>query len=69
MDCGVENERLPTDLGWTKQATPILLTEVLHMSTVIGNSSTLITPGGPAAHRKRSTVIRRDIHTGQVFNP
>ena len=60
----VENERLPTELGWSKQANEVVLEQVLRISGLIANSSTLLTPtvGGAQPHKR--AVTQRDLHTG-----
>jgi hypothetical protein len=54
-----QNERLPTSLGWSKQANVIQLTDVMAMSQLIASATSLIT-GSTAAH----SATRRDLHWG-----
>ncbi|KAL3425447.1 hypothetical protein PVAG01_02238 [Phlyctema vagabunda] len=55
-----ENERLPTELGWTKKEAQVNVEDVLRISQLLTNSSTLLT-GGEAAHAE----TRRDFHGGR----
>ncbi|KAE8443282.1 hypothetical protein EG329_001998 [Mollisiaceae sp. DMI_Dod_QoI] len=56
-----ENEKLPIELGWTKQATPITLDQVTSISQLINNATSLITTAAPVQAAKR-----RDLHSGVV---
>ncbi|KAH7409513.1 Chloroperoxidase [Cadophora sp. MPI-SDFR-AT-0126] len=62
-----QNERLPTDLGFVKQASPITLDQVLATSKLIANAANLITPtdnSTETAHRRREALKIRDLHIG-----
>lgn len=48
-----ENEKLPTELGWVKQANEINLEDVMRMSEIIANATNLITPTTPKVVGKR----------------
>lgn len=62
IDRLVENERLPSELGWTKKSNPVTLEQIGRMSQLIGNATNLLT-GGNAPE----TVDRRDLHGGRMF--
>ncbi|KAF9633280.1 Chloroperoxidase [Lasiodiplodia theobromae] len=55
-----ENERLPSELGWVRQAEVVKLEDVMRLSEIVGNATSLITGGSEASHAKR----RRDLHAG-----
>ncbi|PVH69891.1 Cloroperoxidase [Cadophora sp. DSE1049] len=57
-----ENERLPSELGWTKQANVVNLEDVGRLSEAIGNATSLLTTSEPAQAAKR-----RDLHSGFSF--
>ncbi|KAG9231169.1 Peroxidase, family 2-domain-containing protein [Amylocarpus encephaloides] len=66
-----ENERLPSDLGWTKQTNGIDLEIVLKMSEIIGNAANLIAHTKPATHASSRRLGRggmkiqmRDLYSG-----
>ncbi|CZR56209.1 related to chloroperoxidase [Phialocephala subalpina] len=64
-----ENEKLPTELGWTKQATPINLDQVGTTSQLISNATSLITASQPAAAQavlSRRNLVR-DLHSGGLI--
>jgi hypothetical protein len=61
LTCDSENERLPTELGWTKQANVIQLADVSRMAQVISNATSLFTTSKPVV------VDRRDLHSGFSF--
>ncbi|KAF4626556.1 heme-thiolate peroxidase [Cudoniella acicularis] len=58
-----QNEKLPVELGWTKQANAISLSDVLRMTQVISNATSLITGSSDASHATK----RRDFHFGFAF--
>ncbi|KAL1624662.1 hypothetical protein SLS56_007725 [Neofusicoccum ribis] len=58
-----ENERLPVELGFVKQAEPISLEAVTRISEILANASNLITPSNATAAHKR-----RDLHAGLFFS-
>jgi hypothetical protein len=47
-----ENEKLPSELGWKKQANEIAPEDVMRMSEIIANATNLLTKGA-AVHQKR----------------
>jgi len=53
-----ENEKLPSELGWVKQANVVGLEDVSRISQIINNATSLITPAAPIAAAKR-----RDLHS------
>ncbi|OJD29643.1 chloroperoxidase protein [Diplodia corticola] len=56
-----ENERLPTELGWTKQAETVALDLIMHFSEVVENATSLITGDATTSpHAKRGG----DLHAG-----
>ncbi|KAL2069186.1 hypothetical protein VTL71DRAFT_15524 [Oculimacula yallundae] len=67
-----ENERLPVDLGFVKQASPITLDQVLATSKLIADAANLITPSGNSSgtphrrHMLKSGI--RDLHIGSRLN-
>ena len=58
----LENERLPTSLGWHRKNATVTLNDILNTVTIIRNATDLLTPEKPSDSGKR-----RDIHSG-VFN-
>ena len=58
----IENERLPAELGWTKQADPVTLEEISRMSELIGNATNLLTPS--ESSNATSNARKRDLHAG-----
>lgn len=57
-DRRVENERLPSELGWTKKETQVTLTDIMGVSDVLRNATSLFT-GAATPHK-----VRRDLHAG-----
>ncbi|KAI0601599.1 Chloroperoxidase [Biscogniauxia sp. FL1348] len=55
-----ENERLPTELGWSRRTSPITLAEIGNMTSLIANATNLLTDGGATQVIGR----RRDLHAG-----
>jgi hypothetical protein len=55
----IENEKLPSELGWTKQANVVNLEDVARMAQIINNATSLITPSIPVQAKRR-----RDLHFG-----
>lgn len=53
-----ENERLPTELGWTKQAEDVGLEDILRIQEIVKNATNLITDSDTAS----SPHKRRDLH-------
>lgn len=51
-----ENERLPSELGWTKKEAPVTLTDITSVANVLRNATSLFT-GAATPHK-----IRRDLH-------
>lgn len=60
-----ENEKLPTELGWTKKTEVINLQDILTTVSLIRNATSLLTSGaspGEPVHGKRF-----DFHSGMAF--
>lgn len=59
-----ENERLPE--GFVKQASPIILDQVLSTSKLIADAANLITPSdnSTTAHKRSYRNTIRDLHIG-----
>ncbi|KAL2818754.1 Peroxidase, family 2-domain-containing protein [Aspergillus cavernicola] len=62
-----ENERLPTELGWSAKVNPITQEDVMGVSVMIGEATSLLTgaesgSGSGAAHKRRG-----DLHAGLGF--
>jgi hypothetical protein len=53
----IENEKLPSELGWVKQANVVGLGDVSRIAQIISNATSLITPSASVA-----AVKRRDLH-------
>jgi hypothetical protein len=56
---GTENEKLPSKLGWTKQADVVQLADTARIAAIINNATSLITPIAPIA----AAAKRRDLHS------
>jgi len=56
-----ENEKLPAELGWTKQANVVQLEDTGRLSAIISNATSLITPIAPIAGA--AAAKRRDLHS------
>ncbi|KAI1378086.1 Cloroperoxidase [Hypoxylon crocopeplum] len=54
-----ENERLPTELGWSKRTSVVSLADVLRLSEAISNATSLLSGSGSVASTRR-----RDLHLG-----
>lgn len=61
MSFFAENEKLPTDLGWVKQASAISLDQVLATSKLIADAASLQTNSNSTAAR------RRDLHAAFYY--
>lgn len=61
-----ENEKLPTELGWVKQANAINLDQVMATSTLISNAASLITVDSNTT-TTTSAERRRDLHAGFYY--
>ncbi|KAI9374419.1 Chloroperoxidase [Aspergillus egyptiacus] len=59
------NERFPTELGWTRKEQVIGLEDVMGVSAMISEATSLITESGDGAGHKRS--LGRDLHAGVGF--
>ncbi|KAH8648334.1 Chloroperoxidase [Tricladium varicosporioides] len=59
-----ENERLPTELGWSKQASEITLDQVMATSKRIADAAVLTTGSATDSTHSKS---RRDLHSGFGF--
>lgn len=58
-DAILENERLPTELGWTKKAVQVTLEDIMATTAIVRNATSLITGSASVAPHKRS-----DLHAG-----
>lgn len=56
----VENERLPVELGWAKPEKMVGLEDIMFLTSMIRNATSLITPSPNSGE----TVGRRDLHGG-----
>ncbi|KAI1414399.1 Chloroperoxidase [Hypoxylon sp. FL1857] len=52
-----ENERLPTELGWSKKKAPVTLEQIGKMAWLVKNATSLLTDSNGTA-----TLGRRDLH-------
>jgi hypothetical protein len=55
---GVENERFPIELGWTRVAEEVSLTDITRLSEIFANASTLLT-----GLNTTTSARRRDLHS------
>lgn len=55
-----KNERLPSELGWTKRPHTISLDEIAATAKLVANASSLFTDGGICSKGNK----RRDLHAG-----
>lgn len=53
----LENERLPTELGWSKKVDPVTLGNITRMTGIVANATSLLT--GTAV---TSELKRRNLH-------
>ncbi|KAF2111423.1 Chloroperoxidase [Lophiotrema nucula] len=58
-----ENEKLPSELGWTKKADPVTLDNIMQVSSIIANATSLFT-GTSSEH---TVTKRKDLHAGLSF--
>ena len=56
----IENERLPSELGWTKKEQVISIQDILSVTNIIRNATSLLTDSEAVPHAKK----RRDLHAG-----
>ena len=61
-NCVTENERLPVELGWTKQQKVVSLEDILRLSEIFAESSSLFTVD--ANSTTATTSKRADLHVG-----
>ncbi|KAE8359094.1 hypothetical protein BDV27DRAFT_149878 [Aspergillus caelatus] len=54
-----ENERLPTELGWSRREEVVGLMDIMGVTQMIGNATNLITPS-----KESRAARRRDLHSG-----
>ncbi|KAI2631461.1 Cloroperoxidase [Hypomontagnella submonticulosa] len=54
-----ENERFPTELGWSTRTEVVSIDDILRLTQAISNATNLITPSEPVASTRR-----RDLHAG-----
>ncbi|XXH01722.1 hypothetical protein Hte_008083 [Hypoxylon texense] len=57
-----ENERFPTELGWSLRDDVVSLDNIAKLTGIIGNATSLITTSEPVVSKKR-----RDLHAGGFF--
>ncbi|KAF7626399.1 hypothetical protein AFLA_013791 [Aspergillus flavus NRRL3357] len=57
-----ENERLPTELGWSRREEVVSLVDIAGVTQMISNATNLITPS-----RESRASKRRDLHSGLGF--
>lgn len=57
-----ENERLPTELGWSKKTGIITREDVNRVTQVIANSTSLLTASSAAAVAPVQANQRRNLH-------
>lgn len=55
------NERLPTELGWSVREDKVTLDDILSVSDIIRNATSLITPSEEGEQQK---LRARDLHAG-----
>ena len=54
---GIEHEKLPTELGWSKKTEMVGLKDILRVTQMISNATSLLTGAS-------TTAKRRDFHGG-----
>jgi hypothetical protein len=59
-----ENERLPEELGWSKKTDEVTLMDILSVTAIVRNATSLLT--GSPAEAPESPHRRRDLHAGLV---
>ncbi|KAB8078734.1 hypothetical protein BDV29DRAFT_187646 [Aspergillus leporis] len=57
-----ENERFPTELGWSRREEVVSITDILGVQQMIANATNLITPSNEARAGRR-----RDLHSGFAY--
>ncbi|BAE66190.1 unnamed protein product [Aspergillus oryzae RIB40] len=57
-----ENERLPTELGWSRREEVVSLVDIAGVTQMISNATNLITPS-----KESRASRRRDLHSGLGF--
>ena len=58
----IENERLPVELGWSKKENAVMLEDILKISGIIANATSLLT-----APKEAPAGRHRDLHSGLRF--
>lgn len=58
----IENERLPVELGWSKKENAVMLEDILKISVIISNATSLLT-----SPKEAPAARRRDLHSGLKF--
>ncbi|KAF3765124.1 Cloroperoxidase [Cryphonectria parasitica EP155] len=61
------NERLPTELGWTKKVDEVTLDNITAQTQAIADAATLLTSSNTTTTTRRSWVSPRDLHGGALF--
>jgi hypothetical protein len=66
LTVSTENERLPSELGWSKKVDAITLEQISRMSEIIANATSLFTPinDTTTTTTTMTTEKRRDLHAG-----
>lgn len=59
-----ENERLPTELGWSRKTEEVTLEAILAVSDMVGSKVSLLTDEANSTTTKRSLRAVRDLHSG-----
>ncbi|EEY23434.1 conserved hypothetical protein [Verticillium alfalfae VaMs.102] len=61
----IQNERLPSELGWVKKQVPVTLQNILAVNEIITNATSLITTGEPVPGPPRPVDgYRPNLHAG-----
>jgi hypothetical protein len=63
----IENERLPTELGWTAKSDPITQEAVLGVSLMINEAQNLLTGSTDGSESPSAHARRGDLHSGLRF--
>ena len=62
LTMSAENERLPTELGWTKQEQVVSLTDILKLTQIFADASSLITSDNGTSIAASTHAKRADLH-------
>lgn len=58
----IENERLPVELGWSKKENAVMLEDILRISGIVANATSLLT-----SPKEAPAGRRQDLHSGLKF--